>query len=221
MNNKGVAAATCEITRLHQIALGLEPAPPQSFLRRLKLWVRRHLDPQRERKFKRLTNNWANTWCTLLGRPTKPVSPLAAVARPRFAPGDLVRVRSLAEIEATLNHWHQLKGCTFMPEMAPYCDSRRRVLKVMERFVDERDLRVKKASGIVLLADVICAGTASFGRCDRCCFFFWREEWLEPSTPGGTAPDGAAPDGAAPEARDAAEIELRAGDLVCTHREES
>jgi hypothetical protein len=188
MNSKG-GPANCEITRLHEIALGLESTPPESIVRQFKLWIRRHLDTQSERRFKRLTNNWANTWCALLGWPTRPASLPAAAARPRFAPGDLVRVRSQAEIEATLNHWHQLKGCTFMPEMAQYCGSRHCVLKVMERFIDERDLRVKKASGIVLLADVICQGTADFGRCDRCCFFFWREEWLEPVAPAGAAPE--------------------------------
>ena len=51
--------------------------------------------------------------------------------------------------------------------------------KPLARFVDERDLRVKKSSGIVLLEGVRCQGTADFGRCDRSCLLFWREEWLE------------------------------------------
>jgi hypothetical protein len=49
----------------------------------------------------------------------------------------------------------------------------------MERFLDERDYKVKKARGIILLEGVICRGTPVFGRCDRCCYLFWREEWLE------------------------------------------
>jgi hypothetical protein len=49
----------------------------------------------------------------------------------------------------------------------------------MEKFLDERDYRVKKCKGIILLEGAICGGTAYFGRCDRACFFFWREEWLE------------------------------------------
>jgi hypothetical protein len=63
--------------------------------------------------------------------------------------------------------------------MSPYCDSVHRVHKVMERFVDERELRVKKCKGLVLLDGVLCQGTTSFGRCDRSCYVFWREEWLE------------------------------------------
>jgi len=93
--------------------------------------------------------------------------------------GDLVQVRSKEEIQATLNYWKQLKGCTFMAEMWPYCGTVQRVLKPMERFVDERDLRAKKCAGIILLEGAMCQGTAGFGRCDRSCFFFWREEWLE------------------------------------------
>ena len=93
--------------------------------------------------------------------------------------GDWVRVRSREEIEATLNQWRQLKGCTFMPEQIPYCGTVHQVHKRMKQFVDERDLRVKKVSGIILLEGVRCQGTAQFGRCDRSCFYCWREEWLE------------------------------------------
>jgi hypothetical protein len=93
--------------------------------------------------------------------------------------GDLVRVRSREEIQTTLDRWQALKGCGFLDEMADYCGTTQKVLKRVERFMDERDYRLKKASGIVLLKDVICSGTGTTGRCDRACFFFWREEWLE------------------------------------------
>jgi len=96
-----------------------------------------------------------------------------------LVPGDLVRVRSRQEIQATLNRWNQLKGCAFMEEMWPYCGTIQRVLRRVERFLDERDYLVKRCKGIVLLAGVICEGTKDFGPCDRCCFYFWREEWLE------------------------------------------
>lgn len=96
-----------------------------------------------------------------------------------FKTGDLVRVRARAEISATLNPFKESKGCAFLTEMQQYCGTTQRVLQVMERFLDERDYKVKKARGIVLLEGVICRGTPAFGRCDRCCHFFWREEWLE------------------------------------------
>jgi hypothetical protein len=93
--------------------------------------------------------------------------------------GQSVKVRSRADIQATLNNWNQLKGCAFMDEMWPYCGTYQRVLKPVRRFVDERDHRSKKAQGIVFLEGVHCQGTIDYGRCDRNCYFFWREEWLE------------------------------------------
>lgn len=93
--------------------------------------------------------------------------------------GQSVRVRSREEIQATLDNWNYLKGCGFMEEMWPYCSTNQRVLKPVRRFVDERDRRLKKVRGIVFLEGVNCQGTIDYGRCDRNCYYFWREEWLE------------------------------------------
>lgn len=93
--------------------------------------------------------------------------------------GDLVRVRSREEIISTLDPFKELKGCAFLAEMYQYCDTQQRVLKSMQHFMDERDYKLKKVHGVILLENVICNGTPTFGACDRCCFLFWREEWLE------------------------------------------
>jgi hypothetical protein len=93
--------------------------------------------------------------------------------------GDLIRIKSKAEIRATLGLWNEMRGCTFMEEMWSYCGTTHRVLKRVEKFMDERSYKIKKARGLVILEDVICQGTVDFGPCDRSCFFFWREEWLE------------------------------------------
>lgn len=96
-----------------------------------------------------------------------------------FKAGDLVRVRSHEEINSTLDPFKELKGCAFLPDMYQYCGTQQRVMKSMERFMDERDYKMKKVRGVILLENVICSGTPAFGACDRCCFLFWREEWLE------------------------------------------
>jgi hypothetical protein len=96
-----------------------------------------------------------------------------------FQTGELVRVRSCEEINSTLNPFKELKGCAFLPDMYQYCGTQQRVLKSMQRFMDERDYKMKKARGVILLENVMCNGTPTFGICDRCCFLFWREEWLE------------------------------------------
>jgi hypothetical protein len=94
-------------------------------------------------------------------------------------PGDFVRVRSKHEIKSTLDKWNQLKKCSFMEEMWLYCGTTQRVFKRVEKFLDERDYLLKKCKGIVILEGAFCEGTKDFGPCDRSCFFFWREEWLE------------------------------------------
>ena len=83
------------------------------------------------------------------------------------------------EILETLDPFNELKGCAFLPEMHQYCGTKQVVFKSMERFIDERDYKPKKTHGIILLENVICNGTPLYGKCDRCCFLFWREEWLE------------------------------------------
>lgn len=106
----------------------------------------------------------------------------AAAASGSLAPllaGDTVRVRSMDEIRRTLDRWNSSGGCAFMPEMAPYCGTTQRVRKRLDRFLDERDYRVKRCRNVYLLEEVICDGTEDFGGCDRSCFFFWKREWLE------------------------------------------
>ena len=96
--------------------------------------------------------------------------------------GDWVHVRSWEEIQSMLDPFKETRGCAFLEDMRKYCGTKQRVLKSMERFLDERDYKVKKARGVILLDNVICNGTPTFGKCDRCCFLFWREEWLEKIT---------------------------------------
>lgn len=170
---------SCQIPCVPSVAEGIAQGPPVSPGRWVKLMIRRRLSPARERKLKNRTNGFMNRLYQWAGMDTKPSTPPTTIVSPGFQAGDLVRIRSLTEIKGTLNHWRQLKGCTFMPEMGEYCGTTQKVLKAMQRFVDERDLRVKKSNGIILLEGVMCRGTAEFGPCDRSCLVFWREEWLE------------------------------------------
>ena len=97
----------------------------------------------------------------------------------RLQPGDRVRVKSRQEVQALLNPWQELHGCAFMEEMWVYCGTEQVVMKRVEKFLDEATLRMYSSQGLVLLENLICEGTIDFGRCDRSCFYFWREEWLE------------------------------------------
>ena len=142
-------------------------------------------------RFKRLLavpwNRYAKQWlkrayyATAGWRKEKSPQDLAKTFVPTtpFLDGEVVRVRSYEEILSTLDPFKELKGCAFLPSMAKYCGTEQRVLRSMRSFMDERDYKLKKVRGVILLENVICNGNATFGECDRCCFLFWREEWLE------------------------------------------
>ena len=180
MQRVTINSTECQFTSIKSIAEGNVKTPPASLFKHIKLAIRRHLTPSQDRILAQIVNAVIDWFCKLIGKNTSTAEPVAHIQTEPLKAGDLVRVKSKDEIEATLNHVGQLKRCGFMADaMTPYCGTVQRVLKPMERFVDERDLRVKKCKGLVLLERVMCEGTTAFGRCDRSCFLFWRQEWLE------------------------------------------
>lgn len=166
----------CQIHGLPRMSEGNEETGPQSLRRRVKLALKRRLNHRVKRSLKRFSVSLANWLSPLVRR--REASSVRATAGGLEA-GDKVRVRSGEEIRATLDLWNEFQGCGFFQEMEMFCGTTQIVLKPVKRFVDERDYRLKKCTGVVLLKDVICQGTTNFGKCDRACFFFWREEWLE------------------------------------------
>jgi len=94
--------------------------------------------------------------------------------------GDLVRVRSLEEIQHTLDENGRYKGgMLFIDEMAKYCGGKYRVLKRVNKVFDALAWKMKKAHEIVILDGVFCHGYGPYKECDRSCPFFWKEAWLE------------------------------------------
>jgi hypothetical protein len=185
MENSENEPKECQIGSLPHVFDGYGEVPPESLLRKLRLLLRRNLNSRQVKliraKLRPITNQITSSF-------QRKQAPAAAGSQeypsPQIFQKDLVRVRSIEEIKATLNIWGQLKGCMFMPEMAPFCGSTQIVFKRLERFVDERDYHLKSSHGIILLEGVHCQGTSDYGRCDRSCFYFWREEWLEKIEPG-------------------------------------
>jgi len=168
----------CQLPCLPNVAHGKATFEAQPLTVRLK----RNLASPWNYKIKPLVKRWERKRGLLRSQFTanSPVSgsPSSLAAPTRLEAGDSVRVRSREEIEATLDSWNEFKGCAFLDNMWQYCDTEQRVLKRMERFLDERDYKVKRCKGLLLLEGVLCEGTPVFGRCDRCCHLFWREEWL-------------------------------------------
>ena len=97
----------------------------------------------------------------------------------KFFPGDLVVVRPLEEILATLDEKGTLGKLPFMPEMREFCGQQFRVSRrAFKTCVDDAEMR--QIDDTVFLEDVRCGGEAH-GGCDKACLIFWKEAWLRPA----------------------------------------
>jgi hypothetical protein len=93
-------------------------------------------------------------------------------------PGDVVEVRSWPEIMSTLDANGRLEGLPFMPEMLGYCGRRFTVVKRLERTCEETTGGMRRIRNTVFLETLRCPGSAH-GGCQKACFIFWKEAWLE------------------------------------------
>ena len=124
--------------------------------------------------------------------------PLAKGATPSakldLGPGDLVRIKSKEEIEATLDHTNHNRGLSFDPEMLKYCGRTARVRRRVNRLIEERTGEmIEIKSDCIMLEGVVCPG--DYHRfCTRGIFSYWREIWLErvgdPAKGGGSLVTG-------------------------------
>jgi hypothetical protein len=169
----------CQIHCLQRVFEAEIDLGPQPLSLRLNLAVTRRLSPRAKRRLKDQINSVYGWYSRFAGRSKLSPSPTSNLPASSLKAGDMVRVRSREEIQATLNIWNELRGCGYLDGMWQYCDTVQRVLKPLERFLDEREFRMKRCKGIVLLEGLTCEGIPEVGRCDRSCYFFWREEWLE------------------------------------------
>ncbi len=94
-------------------------------------------------------------------------------------PGELVQVKSKDEILETLDTEEKNRGLSFDREMVKYCGGKYRVLRRVERLINERTGKMMKMnSDCIILDDVIC--TADYhGFCPRSIYPYWREIWLK------------------------------------------
>jgi len=108
-------------------------------------------------------------------------------------PGELVEVKSRAEIEATLDSEGKNRGLGFAPDMSRYCGRRFRVGRRVDRMILEWSGEMRPLSHTVTLESVICQGIG-LRRCPRSCHHLWREIWLKrvtDDTPVATSPRSA------------------------------
>ena len=98
---------------------------------------------------------------------------------PNLRVGDLVELRSEAEITRSLNHEMPNRGRGFEAEMASYCGREAHVLRRVARCIDERIGRLLQTKNpCIVLEDVICEGAYN-ANCPRSIYAFGREIWLD------------------------------------------
>ena len=112
-----------------------------------------------------------------------------------FRRGDRVRLKSLDQIEATLDAEGRNDGLSFMREMLPF---RGRILEVASRADKTCDTVNllgcnRQMSGTVHIEGARCDGSAHVG-CQAYCNLFFKEAWLERVPEGSRSVDAEAGD---------------------------
>lgn len=114
----------------------------------------------------------AATKHTELPSPTKQQS-----TKLNLNPGEVVRVRSMQEIAATLDEHGTLDGVPFMPEMARFCGRKLTVGQRADKTCNGKG-EPRRMHDTVHLANLRCNGSAH-GGCQAACLMYWKEAWLE------------------------------------------
>ena len=132
-------------------------------------------------------NEWMHQLLTGRGVPSLFTNVKPCVNTPTgrldLKPGELVRVKSKSEIEATLDATGLNRGLSFDPEeMAPYCGGTFRVRRSVTRIIDEMTGKMRHMKQpCIMLEGVVCR--AEYARCrlncPRAIPCYWRELWLE------------------------------------------
>ena len=104
-------------------------------------------------------------------------------------PGELVRIKSHAEILETLNTASRNRGLYWDAEEVPYCGGTYRVLKRVTKIIDEKTGKMRDMKNpCIVLDSVVCQSRYSQCRmfCPRSIYAYWREIWLERVGPDTT-----------------------------------
>jgi hypothetical protein len=96
--------------------------------------------------------------------------------------GDQVEIRTLEEIQKTLDADGCLDGLPFMPEMARFCGQRGSVFRCVDKIYDYgRSKTLRRLRNVVLLEGLRCDGRAH-GGCQASCYLLWKTAWFKDAT---------------------------------------
>jgi hypothetical protein len=94
-------------------------------------------------------------------------------------PGDVVRVKTKAEIESTLDSLGKNRGLAFTSPLFPYCGGSYRVRARLDKVILETTGKMVHIPNTVILEKVVCHGLVCCAPCPREQYLWWREAWLE------------------------------------------
>jgi hypothetical protein len=97
-------------------------------------------------------------------------------------PGDIVRVKTHDEILQTVTSENLNRGMHWDAELVPYCGGTYKVLKRVNRLVDEKTGKMlNMKTPCIVLDSVVCQARYSASRmlCPKAMYPYWREVWLE------------------------------------------
>jgi hypothetical protein len=123
---------------------------------------------------------WWRTHYKLIGESVRGTLEKTPTSVLGLKPGDLVQIKSLAEIKATLNDRGRNRGLHFSADQRPFCGQQFRVRNRADNFIAEGTGEMKHFQNTVMLEDVLCDSACfAFGGCYRSDLLYWREIWLK------------------------------------------
>ena len=120
----------------------------------------------------------------LIGRP-RLVGSLARtpVGNLGLQPGELVEIKSQAEMKETLDRTGRNRGLVCDIELKKFCGQKYRVRSRFERMISEATGKMRQVEGTVILEGNTCMCARALGGCPRLDFCYWREVWLKRAEP--------------------------------------
>jgi hypothetical protein len=103
--------------------------------------------------------------------------------------GEMVRIKDYSEILDTLDDEWKNRGLYFDAEMVPFANGTYKVLKRVNRIIDEKSGKMLHFKNECLILDeVVCQ--ARFAKCRKLCprayYLYWREIWVERASGEGS-----------------------------------
>lgn len=173
---------SCQVTQLLEFSEHQDWEEPFQYIRELRCgnigffeWIRV------------MTREVINVLRSRRGRDRKPtLRGMCEGKTPKGEPlglkaGDWVSVKTKEEIEQTIDDKKLNRGLSFDVEMLPYCGKRIRLLKKVDKIIDEESGKMQQLPNDCWILDgAVCGGKYSAGRllCTRAIYSYWREIWL-------------------------------------------